>query len=67
MSELHRSFARAQLAKLPPDVPLEFDEREEDAALVEGNADGSTDNLHPPVTCNDSNSFPKKVSRRPSR
>jgi protein phosphatase methylesterase 1 len=30
MSELQRSFARAQLAKLPPDAPLTFDEREED-------------------------------------
>ena len=30
MSELQRSFARAQLAKLPPEAPLIFDEREED-------------------------------------
>jgi protein phosphatase methylesterase 1 len=30
MSELQRSFAKAQLAKLPPEAPLIFDEREED-------------------------------------
>jgi protein phosphatase methylesterase 1 len=30
MSELQRSFARAQLARLPPEAPLIFDEREED-------------------------------------
>ncbi len=29
MSELQRSFAKAQLAKLPPEAPLIFDEREE--------------------------------------
>jgi len=32
MSELQRSFARAQLARLPPEAPLIFDEREEDEA-----------------------------------
>jgi protein phosphatase methylesterase 1 len=30
MSELQRSFAKAQLAKLPPEAPLIFDEREEE-------------------------------------
>lgn len=29
MSELQRTFAKAQLAKLPPEAPLIFDEREE--------------------------------------
>lgn len=33
MSELQKSFARAQLAKLPPEAPLIFDEREEDDEL----------------------------------
>jgi protein phosphatase methylesterase 1 len=32
MSELQRSFARAQLARLPPEAPFIFDEREEDEA-----------------------------------
>jgi protein phosphatase methylesterase 1 len=35
MSELQRSFARAQLAKLPPEAPLIFDEREEDEENAE--------------------------------
>ena len=29
MSELQRSFAKVQLAKLPPELPPIFDEREE--------------------------------------
>lgn len=35
MSELQRSFAKAQLAKLPPEAPLIFDEREEDEEEAE--------------------------------
>lgn len=30
MSEFRKSFARAQLSKLPPEAPLIFDEREEE-------------------------------------
>jgi protein phosphatase methylesterase 1 len=39
MSELQRSFARAQLARLPPEAPLIFDEREEDEAGDEDDED----------------------------
>ncbi len=35
MSELQRSFAKAQLAKLPPEAPLIFDERDEDEGCAE--------------------------------
>ena len=34
MSDLQRSFAKAHLAKLPPEPPPAFDEREEEAGVV---------------------------------
>jgi protein phosphatase methylesterase 1 len=56
MSDLQQSFIKAKLARLPPDVPMIFDERDEDAAESEQEQEHDTETTLRPASATSTDS-----------